>query len=474
MRFLVAFAWCCLVGVSVSAEPEIRQITFTPQGEIQPALRYQFLPPQIELKPGNAPIFYARAAMLRPDSPQAIAQANEKMNDWDELRASELPLDEVRGFVEGHRGLYRELDDAARRRDCDWQLEERMQAETIGLLLPELQNYRELARWLKLKAKLEIAEGRFDEAARTMQTGFAMAHHLANGPTLIHSLVGLAINAIFCNVAEDFIRQPGAPNLYWALATLPQPFTDLRGPLSGEMRFQEGLAPPLDRLEGGPLSNEEANLLLEGTFAKLQELGRDMGARGMVPQLGLAAYVAFSFTEAKESLLASGMTPEEIGAMPAAQVVLLSSARRFHQARDDYFKWTVLPYDEARVWMEQAEVQLKTWVSEAQQSGDIPLVMLSLVLPALHKVHESVTRIDRQIQILRVTEAIRMYAAANEGKLPQSLDEITRVPVPDDPLFGEPFRYERDGDKAMLIAPARGGEDPQPGNSIYLELSVAK
>ena len=51
------------------------------------------------------------------------------------------------------------------------------------------------------------------------------------------------------------------------------------------------------------------------------------------------------------------------------------------------------------------------------------------------------TRMDRRVAALRCVEAVRLYAAAHDGKLPPSLDEIKDVPVPRDPVDDKPFGY---------------------------------
>ncbi len=60
------------------------------------------------------------------------------------------------------------------------------------MLLPEIQKMRELARMLKLRCRLHIAEGKLDEALHDVQIGFTMGRHVGEGPTLIQSLVGMA------------------------------------------------------------------------------------------------------------------------------------------------------------------------------------------------------------------------------------------------------------------------------------------
>jgi hypothetical protein len=43
-----------------------------------------------------------------------------------------------------------------------------------------------------------------------------------------------------------------------------------------------------------------------------------------------------------------------------------------------------------------------------------------------------------------------MYAASHDGKFPATLDDITEVPVPTDPLTGEPFPYRLEGATARI------------------------
>ena len=47
---------------------------------------------------------------------------------------------------------------------------------------------------------------------------------------------------------------------------------------------------------------------------------------------------------------------------------------------------------------------------------------------------------------------MRIYGAAHNGQLPDKLDDIHEVPIPEDPFRGEPFLYHRDGETAILEA----------------------
>ena len=90
-----------------------------------------------------------------------------------------------------------------------------------------LREYRTIAFFLDLQMRIQIAQGQYDKAIGTVQTGFAMAKHLGEGPNLLQGLVGIAISGRMCRPLEQFIQGANAPNLYWALRDLPKPFIDL-------------------------------------------------------------------------------------------------------------------------------------------------------------------------------------------------------------------------------------------------------
>jgi hypothetical protein len=67
-------------------------------------------------------------------------------------------------------------------------------------------------------------------------------------------------------------------------------------------------------------------------------------------------------------------------------------------------------------------------------------------------------------------EALRLYAAAHEGKFPKELSRITEVPVPNDPVMQKPFVYRCTGSDAVLEAPAPEGATER--DAIRYELSL--
>jgi hypothetical protein len=64
-------------------------------------------------------------------------------------------------------------------------------------------------------------------------------------------------------------------------------------------------------------------------------------------------------------------------------------------------------------------------------------------------------------------EALRIYAAAHEGQLPQSLADLTEVPIPEDPVTCKPFVYRLVDSKAILEGPAL------PNAPLHYEITMA-
>src|SRR5262245_57811411 len=104
-------------------------------------------------------------------------------------------------------------------------------------------------RLLAVKARVEIAERKYYEAIRTIETGLAFARHVGGGLWLINGLVGIAIATPMLDRCEELIAQPGAPNRYWALTALPRPLVGLRDQMELERKLFENLIPELRESE---------------------------------------------------------------------------------------------------------------------------------------------------------------------------------------------------------------------------------
>lgn len=465
-------------------------ITLRPAAEPLPALKYRLVPERRALVPGNAAVFYHRAIQIvivkgfrsdnqaKPAPGQPPVSVEEQVSRWINGPLAEIPRDQAANQLEAFQRALNEVELGALRLTCDWEFDQRQ--EGLELLLPEIQEMRSLARLVALKARLAILSGRTDEAMHWIEVGLVMGRHVSQGPSLIQALVGVAIDSVMLQCLEDLIQTPGTPSLYWALADRPRPFIDMRYPLEGERYLLEKELPELSALDQGAWSLDEARRFAGELQRKLFTFASGTptpGTRGAGPndlpaagrRLGIAAMAAKIYPEARRTLISRGRTQAEVEGMPVIQVAALYTIQEYQRVRDERYKWMNLPY----------------WQSAGRADQDLPrtveekltnplLTMFRLLTPALNSALLAGVRLERKLDALECVEAVRLYAAAHEGKLPASLEAITEAPVPPDPATGKPFMYKLEGDTATLTAPVPAGAPNHPAYAIHYVLKLAK
>jgi hypothetical protein len=312
-------ALICLIALFLAADALMAgqiELTLQPAKVPEPKHKYQLLPEDSECSDSDAVPLYTEAVQSIPKDFQ-----KDQINQWIHEPLNKLPQEQAQAMLLQFKSTLELVQKAAKCKQCNWPDIE------SGEMPGNLGDYRHIADVLTLQVRLQIAQGKYDRAIDTFQTGFAMSRHLAEDSTLIQGLVGIAIGGRMCRQIEDFIQTPEAPNLYWALRNLPKPFIDLTEQIELEM----------------PEVREKIRLLMN--------------------------------------------------------------------------------------------------------------------------------RLDRHIATLQCIEALRLYAAAHNGKFPSNLGEITEVTIPDDPVTNKPFIYRRTtGSQAILEGPIpEGGTDK---DSIHYELKL--
>src|SRR5204863_6773003 len=108
-----------------------------------------------------------------------------------------------------------------------------------------------------------------------------------------------------------------------------------------------------------------------------------------------------------------GLDGKAVQGFPATQVVLLDEKRAFEIRDDDQLKWINQP----------------AWQAEAALRGRPPVepgedLLLGGLPSYVSKVRRALGRLEQKLALLRVVEALRMHAAANQGQLPEKLTDI--------------------------------------------------
>ncbi len=415
-------------------------------GPPERALRYLLLPPQIDRTPGNAaPLWLQAGLALREEERKLQADPGR----W--FQQPNPQQKEQRELLERFAGVLRLADLAARRAHCDWE-HPPLTLQHFGENIPlaQMQLCRELSNALAFRCRFELRERRFDDAARTLQTGLTLARNVGQGGTLIEHLVGNALVGVFLGIVQEWMRTPGSPDLYWPLTALPSPFIDMRPLVAYETdtvyRSFPALRRLLDRRGGERLSEAEVERVareLCGDLAKFQSAYFPDSKVKITP----AALVDWSGDEAKKYLLAHGWNEERVKAMSPLATALTYFCEQHDEACDEVLKWMNVPYWQGREGLEKA---VKASSDSAGAASGNPVVRL--LFPVNQKVFQAWVRTERMVAALRTAEALRLYAVEHGGNPPAKLHEITAVPLPVDPATGKGFDNVytvRDG-KAVL------------------------
>ena len=304
-----------LLPIVVPAGARTVELTLHPAKSPKPEQKYQLMVKAEDQIDADAALLYEKAIQLLPDDLKM-----DEINQWLKTPPDRLPGKQVQSILKQLKPTLGLLEQAAKCKQCDWPY---LDDDTLSQTLA---NYRRFTFFLALQARFQIAQGRYDGAINTIQTGFGMARHLGEAPSLVRGLVGVGIAAYICRQLEQFVQRPDAPVLYEALRDLPQPFIDL----TEQAEFED------------PDTREKVHLLMN--------------------------------------------------------------------------------------------------------------------------------RLDRNVAALKCIEAMRLYTVAHDGKFPNQLNDVTQVPVPDDPVTHKALVYTRTGAKAVLEMPALKGTTNR--DTIRYELSL--
>jgi hypothetical protein len=412
------------------------RMTVQPMPAPKPALKYQLLPELREMNPGNPILGYTKCFAIQHVywwNKEVVA----KRDKWQKIPLKDLPLEEIRksGHVRGNPLAY--ADYAARLDTPDWQILLQLKRDGPLLLLPDITALRELAVALKVRFRVEVAERRFDDALRTAKTMLALSRHLGEHPALVGEMVGIFVASQTIGPLDEMIAQPGCPNLFWALTDLPRPFIDLRKGVQGDRMMMTDLFALID--EQAPMSEAQVQHAVD----RIRRLVKDAHVISNVPNWLLALTTDEDHVRAtRKRLIELGLAEDKVKQFSAAQVILLDEKLEFTVGRDESLKALTLPYWQAAAIFSAAPPPRK-------EHKDAPLRWLKEPRGEFKEMKQKQTRLDQRVALLRCVEALRIYAAEHDGKLPAKLEDIN-LPLPVDPASGKSFRYKIDGKIAYL------------------------
>ena len=209
-----------------------RALTVSPAAADGVAGSFAYSQQTLDLRDENAAPLYLQAFIMAPDFWATNGQ------EWNEVYYDQSPQERdpaaVEALLKQYQTAFEICEPAVRRTWSDFGSP--LREKGISTLLPYLNQCRMLANAMDLSVDYQRLGGNHDAAEEMTRRLFVLGRHVGNArqPLLVDGLVGVGIAAMAAKQASQLAEMPGAPNRYWAVATLPQPMFDTAAWLTAE------------------------------------------------------------------------------------------------------------------------------------------------------------------------------------------------------------------------------------------------
>ena len=409
-----------------------------PAKEPIPALRYRFHPNPRELKPGSATPYFQRAMVQYLKKPAAVlSQFKQFQVDYEEGNAKTSIADELKSFQD----VFVELRKFGECEDLRWddRWRDLRGANLWEAMLPEFQEARELSRLIEYNARRSLKDKDFMAAIAWIRLGYRFAEYLGHGDTIVQDMVAISRCQSMSYVVREAISTPGCPNLYWALATLPEPIVSTRRAIDIECLGIEYSFPVLYRAESTDMGREKWQELWKDTFATLTRMAIN-GNQDVSGQLEQAFQKSMEadMGKVRKSILSNGYSPELIASMCSEQLVALNALCEVRTRSSEVVKASFLPLPQREGELFKAKVEHEKYMAE---NPDSIFALFQLVNAAAHAVNQAETKQICHVRQLMTLEAIRMHVAEYSAP-PASLNDLHLVSALPNPFDGSLFLYK--------------------------------
>lgn len=440
----VAFAACVQEPEPVAFDMDktlvgpISLLFVEPAEEPIPALRYRFHPNPRELKPGSATPYFQRAMVQYLKKPAAVlSQFKQFQIDYEEGKAKTSIADELKPFQD----VFVELRKFGECEDLRWddRWRDLRGADLWEAMLPEFQEARDLSRLIEHNARRCLKEKDFIGAFDSIRLGFRLGEYLGQGDAIIQDLVAISRCQAMCYVVREAISTPGCPNLYWALATLPEPTVSMRRALDLECLGIEYSFPVLFKAESQELGREHWQTLWKDTFETLKRMAIN-GNPDLSGQLEQAFKKGMEadLGKVRKLVLSNGYSPERVASMCSEQLVALGALYEVRRRSSDVVKATFLPLPLREQELFKAKLTYEKYMAE---NSDSIFAIFQLVNAAADAVSQAETKQICHVRQLMTLEAIRMHVS-EQGSPPASLNDLRPVSALPNPFDGTSFVYQ--------------------------------
>jgi hypothetical protein len=320
----------------------------------------------------------------------------------------------------------------------------------IAILLPDVQEARDVTRQLRFRANWHLGHGRLEPALEDILTMHRQGRHLmTSGATLIESLVGIAIDAIAGQTGNGWATHPDqTPELLakyrTTLLTLP-PLDNMARQIDlGERSMGLDIVQSMARGKGPKLSE------LTGSVV---ELGDDETAQPLFNGEQLLQLLIGSSVDWNAAMTTMNRSYDEI-----VELVKIESRAERDAVYDRFEARLITSRQEAG---SLAGVARNLFSSNRRRGENFAEMLSGLLFPAVAQTAEAVDRTHMRRQALFTLLAAKEYQLRHEA-YPESLEQLVPeylAAIPLDRYTTKPLRYVTDGSTLKVYSLGPNGRD---------------
>jgi hypothetical protein len=309
----------------------------------------------------------------------------------------------------------------------------------IGVLLPGIQQSREIARLLACRALFRMKRGDLSGAWRDIVTTRRLGRLVGQGPSLVEDLVGIAIEGIARQTQFVLLQQAALnPDQIRAIGSELDLLPPRRN-LAERFNYGERLM-FLDTVQ--IMSGGDSRVVLGIIGSRHSQL------------LKLLSWLSIDWNVV---MLNGNQWYDRI---IEALAIEDYSRRREALAR---LNEVIEQWREDEMWENPWPGSVGIFFTGRQAASErIADILVSLLLPAAGQIQNAEDRATQHDRNLRVATALALYRSEHDGQYPETLDALSPQyldEVPDDLFTGEALRYRLEAGGFVLYSPGRDGID---------------
>ncbi|MBI9018521.1 MAG: hypothetical protein JEZ07_14810 [Phycisphaerae bacterium] len=418
--------------------PRIVQLTITPSKEPTPGNQPSLTVPFTDQIVDNAALYYLRPlpkmAYIAKDNPVLF----DKLGEMLQKDINSIPKEDLDEIFQHFPYLFGPFKQGIHCNSCQWP--QNIRSKGLSASMPYSSIYlRQTSQIFALKARKNIAEGKYDQALELTKTLLIVSKHIAHERGTIGNLHASRMFKLPLDTLEILIQKPDAPNLYWALATLPDPFFDIKKISEIEIfLFNFHKSPSFKSYEKILTEILTADQAKELALEQFNYMQNTKGKWIDIPEDKIISCLLKYYPQARKYLLANGWLTEKIDNMEKLQISMIYTLELAQHSIQRLHRWFNIPYHQAINKIKSEQEAIKGLLKSHQ---DLPGNILLSSTSNIKKSYCMFTTVDRRIRALRIIEALKLHVHKT-GKLPDSLSQIKCVPIPIDPITGKDFRYK--------------------------------